>query len=85
MTHELKLSEVESELGELSYPVARRDAAERFDGVTVRFAEGEADLGGLIAETPADSFDSPDELYADLNNVLPVNAVGEPGQSEGDA
>jgi hypothetical protein len=81
----VKLGRVESRFAELSYPVTRDDAAAAFADTTVTFADGEANLGVLISETQSDAFYGPDELAAELNNALPVEAVGEPGQSEGDA
>ncbi|MFB6304684.1 MAG: hypothetical protein ABEH47_05925 [Haloferacaceae archaeon] len=81
----VKLSRVESRFAELDYPVTRADAAAAFDDVQVTFADGEANLGRLVSEVGSDTFDGPDELLAELQNVLPVDAVGEPGQSEGDA
>ena len=56
-----------------------------FVDVTLTFADGEANLGELVSEVGSDAFHGPDELYAELQNVLPVEAVGEPGQSDGDA
>ncbi|MFB6157885.1 MAG: hypothetical protein ABEJ34_08595 [Haloferacaceae archaeon] len=80
----VKLSRVESRFDELDYPVTRADAAATFDDVRVTFADGDANLGRLISEVGSDSFDGPDELVAELQNVVPVEAVGEPGQSDGD-
>ena len=85
MVTQLKLNEMESELSELDYPVTRAAAVQRYEGVTLLLADGEADLGDLIAETGTSEFESPDDLYTELQNVLPVEAVGEPGQSDGDA
>ena len=84
MSREVKLSRIDSTLTELSYPVEREAAAESFDDVTVTFADGEANLGDLISETPADEFDSFEELRDEINNTLPREAVGEPYQSEGE-
>ncbi|SDZ77076.1 hypothetical protein SAMN04488065_0182 [Haloplanus vescus] len=85
MSERVKLSRVESEFEKLDYPVTRDDAASEFIDVTVTFADGEANLGELVSEMGSDAFHGPDELYAELQNVLPVEAVGEPGQSDGDA
>jgi len=85
MSERVKLSRVESEFERLDYPVTRDDAAAEFVDVTVSFADGEANLGELVSEVGSDAFHGPDELYAELQNVLPVEAVGEPGQSDGDA
>jgi hypothetical protein len=85
MSERVKLSRVESLFEDLDYPVTRDDAAAEFVDVTVTFADGEANLGELVSEVGSDAFHGPDELYAELQNVLPIEAVGEPGQSEGDA
>jgi hypothetical protein len=84
MTERVKLSRVDSVFERLDYPLTRDDAAAEFADVTVTFADGEANLGELVSEVGSDAFHGPDELFAELQNVLPVGAVGEPGQSEGD-
>ncbi|MFB6108088.1 MAG: hypothetical protein ABEJ82_04495 [Haloplanus sp.] len=85
MGETVKLSRVETYFDQLEYPVTRDDAAAAFADVTVTFADGEENLGRLVSELGSDAFHGSDELVAELNNVLPVEAVGEPGQSEGDA
>lgn len=81
----VKLSRVESRFAELDYPITRTDAAEEFSETTLVFADGEANLGELVDGMESKRFDGADELAAELNNTLPVEALGEPGQSEGDA
>jgi hypothetical protein len=81
----VKLSHVDEPLLTLTYPVTRETAAERLDDVTVRLADGEENLGDLVASVSSDSFDSADELRDELYGYLPEAAIGEPGQSEGDA
>jgi hypothetical protein len=85
MDDSVKLGRVESRFAELTFPVTRDDAAAAFAETTVVLADGEENLGVLISETNSDTFYGPDELAAELHNTLPVEAVGEPGQSEGDA
>lgn len=85
MSERVKLSRVESLFERLDYPVTRDDAAAEFVDVTVTFADGEANLGELVSEVGSDAFHGPDELFAELQNVLPIESVGEPGQSDGDA
>ena len=81
----VRLSRVESRLEDLDYPVSREVAADRFADTTLTYADGEENLGELLRECPSESFDSMDELATELYKGLPVEAVGEPGQSEGDA
>ncbi|OYR43279.1 hypothetical protein [Halorubrum sp. Hd13] len=85
MTTEIHLSRVEGELADHSFPAARSDLAEACAGTTVLFADGEADLGDLLTEIEQERFESPQDAYTALQNVLPIEAVGEPGQSDGDA
>ena len=85
MTQSVKLSRVEQVLGTLDFPVARSDAAAELSTVTLQLADGEANLGETIAEARSDSFYSVGDLETELYNVLPVEALGEPGQSDGDA
>ncbi|MCL7417178.1 MAG: hypothetical protein M8354_04990 [Halalkalicoccus sp.] len=84
MTREVKLSRVDDELEELSYPISRDDAAVEFEGVTVLLADGEANLGELVSETGSDSYRSAEDLKTEIHNALPREAVGEPYQSEGE-
>ena len=84
MGESIRLNRVESRFAELDYPVTREEAVERYEDVTVLLADGEENLGDLLANLSEDRFDSPEELYSELQNALPVEAVGEPGQSEGD-
>jgi hypothetical protein len=85
MARDVKLSRIEDVLSELSYPVTRESAAEELDDVTLQLADGEASLGGVLEDVPSDSFDSVGELRDEIFEYLPEAAIGEPGQSEGDA
>ncbi len=84
MTRRVKLSNVYALLEDLEYPITREEAVEELDDVTLTYADGESNLGGIVSGTGSDRFDSADELESELYNVLPVEAVGEPGQSEGE-
>ncbi|MDL5361881.1 hypothetical protein [Halalkalicoccus sp. NIPERK01] len=84
MAREVKLSRVDDELDELSYPIPRDDAAVELEGVTVLLADGEANLGELVSETGSDSYRSAEDLKTEIHNSLPREAVGEPYQSEGE-
>ncbi|MFC4989870.1 MULTISPECIES: hypothetical protein [Saliphagus] len=80
----VKLGRVETVLEDLPYPISRSDAGNRLAGTTLLFADGEADLGGLVAEMGVERFESAGDLEAELHTVLPREAVGEPYQSEGE-
>jgi hypothetical protein len=81
---EVKLSRIDDVLAHAEYPLSPEAAADRFAGVTVLLADGQVDLGELVGDAGVDAFDSVDDLATEINNLLPVGAVGEPGQSEGE-
>ncbi|MFC7138861.1 hypothetical protein ACFQMA_03295 [Halosimplex aquaticum] len=81
---ELELAEVEEYLHEFDYPIDRDELAAACEDVTIQLAEGERNLGDLIAESTADGFGSADDAYTAVQNDLPREAVGEPYQSEGE-
>ncbi|MFW5977817.1 MAG: hypothetical protein ACOCP2_01100 [Halohasta sp.] len=85
MADRIKINRVQNVLDRVDYPLGRTDAAAAFDDVTLVFADGEANLGELIGDCDREEFGSADDLDTELNNVMPIEAVGEPGQSEGDA
>ncbi|TQQ82784.1 hypothetical protein EGH24_04915 [Halonotius terrestris] len=85
MTDTVKVARVKPLLQEIDYPVSRTAAATAFDGFTLVLADGEANLGDLIDSAGRETFESADDLTTELNNVMPIEAVGEPGQSDGDA
>ncbi len=81
---EVKLSHLDEELDALEYPATRADVAAGLGDVHLLYADGEEDFIDVLDRIEADVFTGPDDLQADLMNVLPVEAVGEPGQSEGE-
>ncbi|SNR23113.1 DUF5789 family protein [Halorubrum vacuolatum] len=85
MTEEIKLSRLETELETPSYPADREDLSRTYAGTTVLYADGEEDLGELIDRVPQSTFEDPEDLFLAVQNALPIEAVGEPGQSDGDA
>jgi hypothetical protein len=85
MDDEVKFSRLPAVLERLDYPITREDAAIEFADVTLLFADGDGNLGEYVSEVGSDSFTNADDLYSEIQNVVPIEAVGEPGQSEGDA
>ncbi|MFW6321721.1 MAG: hypothetical protein ACOC0Z_07695 [Halohasta sp.] len=85
MSDRIKLNRVGDLLGRIDYPIGRDDAASEFDDVTLVLADGRANLGEMIGRSDREEFGSADDLQTELNNVMPIEALGEPGQSEGDA
>lgn len=84
MAREVKLSRLETELEGLSYPVSRDEAAEELSDVTLLLADGEANLGEVVADTVSREFEDAESLAEEVRSFLPREAVGEPGQSEGE-
>lgn len=84
MARTVKLSRLGTVLEDHDYPTTREAAADRFEDVTVSLADGEVNLGASVEDLPSEEFDSADDLETELYSALPVGAVGEPGQSEGE-
>lgn len=84
MAREVKLSQLDAVLSELSYPISHAAAVEACDDVTLRLADGEVPLGDVVGESNADRFESVDDLGNEVMGLLPRNAVGEPYQAEGE-
>jgi hypothetical protein len=85
MSDEINRSRPESTLADRAYPADRGALADSVAGTTVLFADGDADLGDLLAEVDQARFEGAADAHAALQNVLPIEALGEPGQSDGDA
>lgn len=78
------LNRLRTEIDSLSYPVSRDAAREELSDVTLLYADGEEPLADVVARSNEDTFDDPEDLETEVYNNLPVEAVGEPGQSEGE-
>lgn len=85
MNDEVKLSRLLDRLSELNYPKTREEAADECRGTTLTYADGEHNLGELIEGMNDRDFQTANELYEALQMELPIEALGEPGQSDGDA
>ena len=69
----------------LPYPCSRATVRAALADVRLQYADGEEPFAAAIERTPSDRYESPDDLELELFMSLPRGAVGEPGQSEGDA
>lgn len=85
MGRKVEFSQIEGTLRGLEYPIARESAAGQLADVRLILADGEANLGELVAAAANDEFESPDDVIAGLHNTMPRAAVGEPYQSDGDS
>lgn len=84
MATTVKLSELRSLIESFDYPISRDAAREESDGVTVLYADGEESLATVVARTNQERYETAEDLEAEIFNTLPIEAVGEPGQSEGE-
>jgi hypothetical protein len=84
MARSVPLNRLASELDALDYPVTREAAIDALDDVVLQYADGEERLADVLARSSADAFVTRDDLEAEVYNHLPTEAVGEPGQSEGE-
>lgn len=85
MANEVHLNRIRTVIEALEYPIGKEDAREELADVRLLYADGEEPLSDVISRTHAESFEGADDLEAEIYNNLPIEAVGEPGQSEGDA
>lgn len=85
MTRAVKLSRLSTLLDSLDYPLTRGRIADEIGDVTVLLADGETTIDAVVDDLPSEWFDSRSELETEFYQFLPIAAVGEPGQSEGDA
>ena len=84
MTREVKLNELGDLFGGETYPLSVASARTRFDDVELVYADGSESLTTLLARVQGDQFESVDDVQSSILNVVPVEGVGEPGQSEGE-
>lgn len=85
MQREVKLSRLRELLATLEYPISKQEAREDLEGVTVLYADGQEPLEEAVARSTVDRFKDAEDLESELYTHLPIEAVGEPGQSEGDS
>ncbi|QDX41363.1 hypothetical protein [Salarchaeum sp. JOR-1] len=84
MATRIKLNELDDALDGLPYPLTHGGAVEELDGYVLQYADGEEPLADVVERSDEDVFDDPSMLDAEIRNNLPTEAVGEPGQSEGE-
>jgi hypothetical protein len=85
MTNELRLNQLRSTIDTLEYPVESEAARDQLAGITLLYADGQEPLVDVISRTNVDVFQDVDDLESEIYTYLPIEAVGEPGQSDGDA
>jgi hypothetical protein len=61
---------VERNLGDLTYPVTRADAAAALADTNVDVEGTERNLGRLVSQAGSDAFHDPEHLVDDVNEVL---------------
>ncbi|MFB6121359.1 MAG: hypothetical protein ABEJ68_09620 [Halobacteriaceae archaeon] len=84
MAREVRLNNLDGVLAELDYPVSHGAAAAELSDVTLVYADGTENLSKVFDRIEDDSFADADDLRGSVFGALPTEAVGEPGQSEGE-
>jgi hypothetical protein len=84
MTREVKLNELTELLESATYPLSLSTARTEFDDVQLVYADGSEPLDAVLARLEDEQFVSPEEAQSSILNTVPVEGVGEPGQSEGE-
>ena len=84
MTREVHLNELTELLEEKSYPTTAAEIRTRFDDVTLLYADGSEQLSAVFDRIDESEFESAEGVQSSIFNTIPVEGVGEPGQSEGE-
>ena len=84
MTREIKLNELTELLESATYPLSVETAKSQFDDVRLIYADGSEPLDEVLARLEDEQFASAEEAQSSIFNTVPVEGVGEPGQSEGE-
>lgn len=82
---DVKLNQLHAVIGELQYPISNAEVRDELSDVRLQYADGEELLADVVERANVDRYEGADDLETEIYNHLPVSAVGEPGQSEGDA
>jgi hypothetical protein len=84
MAREVRLNELDAVLGELDYPAARQAVRSELGDVTLVYADGTEPAAAVVERLQEERFEDADDLRGSLFAALPTEAVGEPGQAEGE-
>lgn len=84
MSRRIKLNDLHSLLTTCTYPISTTDLASEFEDVTLVYADGDEPFDAVLDRVSQSIYHSPGDLEADVFANLPVEAVGEPGQAEGE-
>jgi len=84
MSEQVKLKDLEEALEGLPYPLTKANAVDELDGVVLQYADGGEAASDVVERIQEEIFDDPADLATSIRNTLPTEAVGEPGQAEGE-
>lgn len=84
MSETVKIQRVRRVLEEVDYPISNAAARVAVEGTTVLYADGRESLAAVIGRSQQSEFETAADLEAEVIGHAPVEAVGEPGQSEGE-
>lgn len=80
----VKLNELTELLETLDYPIDRAAAIEAIGDAILQYADGEERLTAVLERSTVDTYRDLADLESEIRGNVPVEAVGEPGQSEGE-
>lgn len=84
MDDAVRLNRLRSVIGPIQYPLSKEEARAQVGDVTLQYADGQEPLGAVLRRSNDDTFERVSDLEAEIYTNVPVEAVGEPGQSEGE-
>lgn len=85
MGESIRLNRLATVITDLDYPLSKHDALDELSDVTLVYADGEEPLPAVLQRANTEQFETPTDLETEIFNHVSIEAVGEPGQSEGDA
>lgn len=84
MSREVPLNRIRTVIDSFEYPITKQEVCEQVSDVTLSYADGTEPMADVVSRSNDDVFDDVEDLEEEVFNNLPVEAVGDPGQSEGE-
>ncbi|MFW5919252.1 MAG: DUF5789 family protein [Halanaeroarchaeum sp.] len=84
MTRTVKPNRIDTVIESLEYPISSEAAREATDDVTLELADGTESMAAVVDRSTQETFETAADLESEIYANLPTEAVGEPGQSEGE-
>jgi len=84
MPRRVEYHDLSALLAEIDFPTDAETLAAAHDDVVLGYADGEEPFGDVLARIDQETFETREDLELSVRAAVPTEAVGEPGQSEGE-